>query len=122
MDGGAGPSGVDPAGWRRLCIAFKKSSADLCDAIALLARRLSTSYLHPSGIQAFRLVALDKCPVVHPIGIGEVLHRIVGKAVLSILKEEIMEATGVLQLCAGQEAGCEVAVHALREVFNSSDC
>ena len=33
-----------------------------------------------------------------------------------------MEATGVLQLCAGQEAGCEVAVHALREVFNSSDC
>ena len=34
----------------------------------------------------------------------------------------VMEATGVLQLCAGQEAGCEVAVHALREVFNSSDC
>ena len=124
MDGGAGPSGVDAAGWRRLCTAFKKSSADLCDAIALLARRLGTSYLDPSGIQAFvacRLVALDKCPGVRPIGIGEVLRRIVGKAVLSILKEEIMEATGVLQLCAGQEAGCEVAVHALREVFNSSD-
>ena len=125
MDGGAGPSGVDATGWRRLCTAFKKSSADLCDAIDLLARRLSTSYLDPSGIQAFvacRLVALDKCPGVRPIGIGEVLRRIVGKAVLSILKEEIMEATGVLQLCAGQEAGCEVAVHALREVFNSSDC
>ena len=53
MDGGAGPSGVDATGRRRLCTAFKKSSADLCDAIALLARRLSTSYLDPSGIQAF---------------------------------------------------------------------
>ena len=84
MDGGSGPSGVDAAGLHRLCTAFKNSLADLCDAIALLARRLSTSYLDPSGIQAFvtcRLVALDKCLGVRPIGIGEVLRRIVGKGI-----------------------------------------
>ena len=28
-----------------------------------------------------------------------------------------MYATGCLQLCAGQRAGCEAAVHAMREIF-----
>ena len=33
---------------------------------------------------ACRLVALDKCPGVWPIGIGDLMSRIAGKAILSV--------------------------------------
>ena len=69
---------------------------------------------------AGRLIALDKCPGVRPIGVGEVIQRIICKAVLSVLKFDILEAASSLQLCAGQDAGNEVAVHAMREVFGDS--
>ena len=58
---------------------------------------------------------------MRPIGIGETVRRITGHAILSILKENIQEAAGPLQLCAGQEAGCEAAIHAIRQIFQSSE-
>ena len=33
----------------------------------------------------------------------------------------MLQAAGPLQLCAGQPAGCEAAIHAMRAVFDSSD-
>ena len=108
--------------WRRLLVSFKSASTDLCDAVANVAYRLATEHVNPAGLQALlnnRLVPLDKDPGVRPVGIGEVLRRIVGKSVLSILKKDIMQATGVTQVCAGQSAGCEAAIHALRQLFES---
>ena len=72
--------------------------------MALVARRLCTSCVDPVGLEAFvacRLIAFNKCPGVRPIGIGEVVRRIIAKAVLSIVKLDILEAAGSLQLCAG---------------------
>ena len=123
-DGAAGPSGLDVAAWKRLCCSFKSASVDLCDAIALVARRICSSYVDPSALQPFtacRLIALDKCPGVRPIGIGEVIWRIIGKAIIFITKGDIQSAVGSLQLCAGQEAGCEAAVHAMKHVLESPD-
>ena len=68
------------------------------------------------------LIAIDKLPGVHPIGIGEVVCRIVGKAVLSVIRDDILEVTGIDQLCAGQLGGCEGAVHAVRSMFQSVEC
>ena len=68
-----------------------------------------------------RLIALSKCPGVCLIGVGEVVRRIIGKAVLTTLKMEILEAAGPLQLCAGQDAGCEAAVHAMSHVFSEDN-
>ena len=65
-----------------------------------------------------RLIALDKNPGVRPIGIGETSRRIIAKAVLHVVKQDVMDAAGCLQLCAGQHAGCEAAVHAMREIFD----
>ena len=123
MDGAAGPSGLDTAIWKRLCTSFKRFSADLCDVLASLARKLCTEYLDPEGLAplvACRLVALDKCPGVRPIGIGECARRIIGKTISAVLSTDIQESVGALQLCTGHESGCEAAVHALRSIFNST--
>ena len=122
--GAAGPSGIDAHCWRRLCTSFKSASNDLCHSLALLARRLCTSHVDPRGLSsllACRLIALDKCPGVRPIGICETARRIVSKAVLSVAKIDLQEAAGSLQLCAGQIAGIEAAVHAMKEAFVSEE-
>ena len=61
---------------------------------------------------------LDKNPGVRPIGIGEVLRRIIGKAITRLLKPDIVEATGSLQTCSGVESGIEAAVHAMALKFD----
>ena len=40
--GSAGPSGLDATAWRHICTSFKSASTDICYALALLARRIST--------------------------------------------------------------------------------
>ena len=58
-------------------------------------------------------------PGVRPIGICEVMHLIVTKAILSVTKGTIMEALGPLQLCAGQPAGTETAIHAVQKWYQA---
>ena len=53
---------------------------------------ICSSYMDPCGLTAFvacRLIALNKCPGVRPIGIGEVVRRILGKAVLATIGDDI---------------------------------
>lgn len=122
--GSAGPSGVDAAGWRRLLCSFHRQSKELCAAVAALARRLCSSYVDPEGIAAYlacRLIPLNKNPGVRPIGVGEVLRRIIGKAVMKVLSADVLQATGPLQLCAGHQAGCEAAVHAMKSIFKEEE-
>ena len=70
---------------------------------------------------ACRLILLDKCPGIRPIGVGEVPRRIIAKGVLRIVGPDIEEAAGLLQVCAGQNGGCEAAVHAMRQIFQHND-
>ena len=51
---------------------------------------------------ASRLVALSKNPGVHPIGGGEVCCRVIGKAAMTVIRQDVIEITGCQQLCAGQ--------------------
>ena len=124
MDGAAGPSGLDAAAWKRLCTSFKTASTDLCEALASTARRICSSYVDPRGLSAFvacRLIALDKCPGVRPIRIGETARRILGKAIANALSDDIQSAAGPLQVCAGHQSGCEAAVHAMRQLFKAPE-
>ena len=117
--GSAGPSGLDAAGWRRMCSSFGRASNDLCSAVARVARRLCSTYVDPRGLTSFvayRLIALDKCPGVRPIGVGEVLRRVIGKAVLETITDDIQKVVGTLQMCVGQISGCEAGVHAMRHL------
>ncbi len=120
--GSAGPSGLDAHEWRRLCTSFKRASDELCHQLAMVGRRLCTSYVDPPLIAPFlacRLIALDKNPGVRPIGIGDTARRIIAKATLSIIKPDIQEASGCIQLCGGQLSGIEAAVHAARRCLDS---
>ncbi len=121
-NGAAGPSGLDAHCWRRLCSSFGGSSNELCHSLAKVATRICTSFVDPSGISpllACRLIAINKNPGVRPIGICQTARRIISKAVLSIVGGDVLEAAGSLQLCAGQPAGTEAAVHAVRLAFHN---
>ena len=101
--GAAGPSGLDALAWRRLCTSHKAASNELCSALALVAKRLCTTLIDPQGIApltACRLIALDKNPGVRPIGIGDTARRIIAKATLSVIRVDVQEAAGSMQLSA----------------------
>ena len=81
-NGAAGPSGIEAVGCRCLLSSFRKESADLCEAVTMVAHHVCQQYVDPTGLDAFTaciLVALDKCPGVRPIGISEVVKRIKAK-------------------------------------------
>ena len=41
---------------------------------------------------------------------------------MEVTKEDIREAVGNLQVCAGQQAGCEAAIHAMRQIYDEAEC
>ena len=90
-----------------------------CTALGLPSVKLCTLFVSPESVaarNACRLIAINKCLGVRPIGICEIVHRIIGKAVLSILKSDIQSVTGSLQLCPGQIAGIEAVIHAMGDL------
>ena len=122
-NGSGGPSGVDANGFRRIltCKSFKRSGSELCEAIANMTRRLYTDYVNPRGLEAIlanRLIPLDKGEgAVRSIGVGEVLRRIIGKCVTKVIKPDVIDASGSIQVCAAHKSGSEAAIHAMREIF-----
>ena len=122
--GAAGPSGMNADSWRRICSSFKSHSDDLCEALAASARRACTEHVDPellTALVACRLIPLDKNPGVRPIGICECVRRILGKAILSVVGEDVQKAAGSIQLCAGQPCGIEAAIHAMQSIYNEPD-
>ena len=119
--GAGGPSGLDAYAWRRLCSSFSAASNSLCHALADIGRRIATMKVYPEGLSAFvacRLIPLDNCPGVRPIGVGEVPRRIIAKAILTIIGWDMESVAGPFQLCAGQDGGCEAAEYTMRNIFD----
>ena len=87
------------------CKSVKSSSTSLRVALATMIRKLCTDYIDPHTIKplgAYRLIPLDKGEgTVRPIGVGEVLRKIMVKCVIKILRYDVIDASGSLQVCAG---------------------
>ena len=129
LTGSGGPTLIDADSWKHfLCSrAYGKHTYHLAEAVSGLAKRLCSEKIHADSLQelsACRLIPLDKGPDkdgnpgIRPIGIGEVLRRIIGKAVMSILKLDVQRAGGCLQTCTGIRSGIEEAIHATYAAWN----
>ena len=69
---------------------FKAEAKNLREQIALLARLLASTFADPHSIDFLttcRLIILYKNPTVRPIGIVEVLRRVIGKTINLVLKD-----------------------------------
>ena len=90
---------------------FGSCTSDLRKPIAESIKHICINkieFQNTASLQKFiagRLVPLDKDPGLRPIGVGEVLRRIAGKVVMSIVKDDVTKACGNLQLRGGQDAG-----------------
>ena len=124
--GSAGPSHFDSDQYSRVLCSkhFKTEGKELREQISIFAKKIATQPIDPQSLEAYtscRLIPLNKNPGVRPIGVGEVLRRIVGKTIAWSLSEEIQVAAGPLQVSSGLKAGAEAAIHAMRDIFEADN-
>ena len=68
---------------------------------------------------ACRLIPLDKGedkfgnPGVRPVGVGEVIRRLTGKMMVKAIRNDIINAAGPLQTCAGLQCSIEASIHSM---------
>ena len=121
FQGSSGPCGSTALQWHGYLLRHGISSAHLRDAVAMLACRLANGIVDWESIHALmasQLIALDKCPGVRPIGVGEALRRILCKVIALATRTDLENICGVAQFCSGLRAGMEGAIHAVRELFD----
>ena len=90
----------------------------------MFAKNLLKDSYDSSLLEAYtscRLIPLNKNPGIRPIGVGEVLRRIIGKVISWEFKTDFMEAATPLQTCAGFGAGAEAAIHSMRNIFDQDE-
>ena len=123
IQGSPSPGGCDSSHWQDILIRFGHHSDKLRDAVANLARVVVNTIVPWENIRtllANRLIALDKCPGIRPIGIGEILRRIISKSVCLVAKSDVEDVCGSAQLCAGVNLGIEGAIHAIHDLYNEN--
>ena len=127
LNGSAGPSNLDSDQWRSILGSSKygQTGLDLAYPISRMAKILCIEHINDSDsldpVMACRLIPLNKNPGLRPIGIGECLRRIIGKAVTYVLKRDIQEQAGSLQLCSGVKSGIEANIHAMRDIYEDDN-
>merc|ERR1712164_165973 len=104
----------DADAWRSILGTrnYGSEAEDLRKGLADMAKELCVNEVDDHGsleaLLACRLIPLDKNPGLRLIGIGETLRRILGKAVTTVLKNDMHVSVENLQLCGGHVGGCEV--------------
>ena len=127
--GGFGPSGLDADGWRRILVSnsFGNCASDLRKAVAKFVKKLCAEQIEVNkdieqsleALTACCLIPLNKTSSLRSIDASEILSRIAGKVVMSIVKKDVITSTGSLQVCVRQEAGAEAAIHAMHNIYET---
>ena len=98
-------------------ILFGCASKELRAVIADLTDWIANSSPHWAlyiSLMSCRIVANEKRPGVHLLGVGETLPRSLAKLVLRAADNQEKVACKNLKLCGGLEAGIEGTTHAMR--------
>ena len=86
-----------------------------------MTRRLYTEYVNSASIKAIlanHLIPLHKGGgVVQPIGVGEVIQRIIAKCVTKATKQDVIGFSGSLQVCVVHKSGSVAAIHVMGEII-----
>ena len=70
------------------------------------------------ALMANRLIVLEKCPGVRPIGIGECPCCVLGRVLALMTSWETKSFCGLDQLACGMQSGIEGAVHAMSALYD----
>ncbi|CEL92308.1 unnamed protein product, partial [Vitrella brassicaformis CCMP3155] len=110
--------------WQTFLFRYDAKSDRLRAAVASLVSTLTNTIVPWDNIKALRacrIIALDKCPGVRPIGVGEVLSRLAGKCMAMVTRSDLKTTCGTDQLCIGVKGGLEGAVHAVNDLFQEDE-
>ena len=117
LSGGASPGGTDLVSLQHWLLRFGAASRELRLIVAEFGewicngRPLWAAYC---AMMSGGLIALEKCPGIRPVGIGETWRRLLEKCLLRVTGQEAKAACGTEQLAGGLEAGIEGAIHSMR--------
>lgn len=123
LHGGAGRRGTTSGHWQSFLLCYGSHSAKLRDAVASLACLMANHLLDWGLIRTLmscRLIALNTNPGVQPIGVGEVLRRLLGKSMVLTTGMDVQELCGADQLCSGLKGGIEGAIPSVNRIFSES--
>lgn len=121
VGGGCGPNGLTTSLNRKLLRSAGNQAAKLRDSMVAFARRLASAPFADLSLKCFRAcrgAAFDKNPGIRPIGIPGAERRICCKAILSVTRDDLMEACGPRQAAAGLPGGVEAAAHAIQDLWD----
>eukprot|EP00957_Ditylum_brightwellii_P010482 794488-Ditylum_brightwellii.AAC.1 len=121
MQGSVGPGGVEAVSWQDWLLQFGAASLKLREAVAKVTRWLTNTrpaWAAYCALVAGRLIVLDKCPGVRPVGVGEILLHMMGKCVIAVCGEDATEVCGIKELCSGLKAGIEGAIHTMNHLWD----
>ena len=66
------------------------------------------------------LIALEKQPGVHPVGVGEMWRHLFVKILLKVTGSEATMECQYDQLCAGLKAGIDGAIHGVQALWDEN--
>ena len=107
--------------WQDLLLKQGDARERLREAIASLTRRLANSLVLWDDIRALKankMIALDKCPGIRPIGVGDVAYRLCAKIMIEITGDTVQTECLAEQICSRVKAGIEGSIHSFRDMFN----
>ena len=114
----AGPSGTDVMAFKSWLLRFGQELASLKEEMVAWTdwlANVSPPWVAYHAIMAARLVALDKWPVVWPVGIRKVCLCFFDNIVLQAGGVQAKEACRSVNLCSGFKAIIEGSIHVVRE-------
>ncbi|KAL3815266.1 hypothetical protein ACHAXA_001878 [Cyclostephanos tholiformis] len=123
LSGSAGPCGVEAEMLKRWLLCHGAHSERLRGVMADWVVWLSNGsppYDAYRAVNTVRTVALDKCPGVRLLGVGEVLMHLWSDCSHMQTKSAATTACGNTQLCAGLRSGIEANLHAVQAIWSQS--